>query len=41
MSYMKLTDTVAVAGQISAEQVGEIAAAGLSGSGSASSSSTA
>ena len=29
MSYMKLTDTVAVAGQISAEQVGEIAAAGF------------
>ena len=29
MSYMKLTDTVAVAGQISAEQVREIAAAGL------------
>ena len=29
MSYMKLTDTVAVAGQISAEQVREIAAAGF------------
>lgn len=29
MSYMKLTDTIAVAGQISAEQVSEIAAAGF------------
>jgi len=29
MSYMKLTDTIAVAGQIRPEQVGEIAAAGF------------
>jgi len=29
MSYMKLTDTIAVAGQINAEQVREIAAAGF------------
>ena len=29
MSYMQLTDTIAVAGQIRVEQVGEIAAAGF------------